>query len=76
MISNTTHSSEWLNLYKIMCGKQRSLKEVERDFADVINQSQRRVEAGSVEADWVGALLRTMESSFTEGSLMSTLGAA
>lgn len=76
VISNTRHSSEWLDLYRIMCGKQRSLKEVERDFADVVDQSRRRVEVGSVEADQVGALLGMMESSFTEGSLMSALGAA
>jgi hypothetical protein len=56
-----------------MYGKQSSIEEVEREFADVINQSRRRVESGSVEADRVGALLRVMESSFTEGSLVSAV---
>lgn len=75
VVSNTTHSSEWVDLYRIMCRKQSSLGKVEREFADVIKQSRRRVEDGSAEADRIRSLLMVTGASLTEGSLMSALGA-
>lgn len=76
VISNTTHSSEWLDLYRIMFGKQASLEELDREFADVTNRSRRKLKAGSAKVDEIQALFMATEAPFTEGSLKRALGSA
>ena len=73
VISSTTHSSEWLRLHGIMDGKQASLQGIQNEFADVIDQSRRKVQADPVVADRIRALLTATKASFTEQTLRSAL---